>query len=115
MTGLTALVAGLAGRVEGPAVGSSAVPRDVAELAAGVALHGLRLAVAREMVGAAALVASRRPGTAGEPATAESEAATAHGRTAAHVNARGVGARALEAGQMRKRVWCDADSELTAR
>jgi hypothetical protein len=77
---LTALVAGLAGRVERAAVGRGAVARDVSKLAAGVALHGLSLAVTREVVGATALVAGRRPRAAGESAAPrEAEAATAHG------------------------------------
>lgn len=93
---LSALVAGLAGGVEGATVGRGAVARDVAELAAGVALHGLSLTVTREVVGATALVAGRGAGAAGVTAAPEAEAATAHGRTAAHVNARRVGARALQ-------------------
>jgi len=59
MACLAAAITGLAGGVEGTAVGGGAVAGDVAELAAGVALHGLSLAVAREVVGAAALVAGR--------------------------------------------------------
>src|SRR6187551_3134588 len=58
--GLATLVARLPGCVERPAVGSSAVARDVTQLAAGVALHGLGLAVAGKVVRATALVTSRR-------------------------------------------------------
>ena len=59
VTSLTAPVASLTRCVRGGAVGSGAVARDVAELAARVALHGLSLAIAREVVRTSALVASR--------------------------------------------------------
>lgn len=91
---LTASVAGLASlAVEWAAVRSGAVAGDVAELAAGVAFHSLSLAIARIVVGSAALVASRRAwntartsGTAkvateSSAATAASAKATAHGTT----------------------------------
>lgn len=83
VTSLAALVASLAGRVEGTTIGSGAIPGDVAELAACVALHGLSLAVAGEMVGATTLVACSSAGT-GEASTAEARAAvaTTHNRTA---------------------------------
>ncbi|KAL4954916.1 hypothetical protein BDW69DRAFT_162183 [Aspergillus filifer] len=76
VAGLGALVANLASRAQGTAVRSSAVARNVTlsitlvldsqkpqssstyELAAGVALHGLSLAVTGKVVGATALVAS---------------------------------------------------------
>ncbi len=97
VAGLTALVAGLAGSVEGTAVGGGAVAGDVTELAAGVALHGLSLAIAGKVVGATALVAGSRARAAGEATTREAAvAATAHGGTAAHgTGADGVGASAL--------------------
>lgn len=57
---LAALVARLAGRVERAAVGRRAVARNVAQLAAGIALHRLRLAVASKVIRPAALVAGRR-------------------------------------------------------
>ena len=80
---LAALVARLAGRVEGTTIRSGAIPGDVAELTAGVALHGLSLTVASEVVGATALVASSSTGT-GKATTAEARAAvaTAHNRAA---------------------------------
>lgn len=59
MPSLAAAVARLARLVERPAVRRRAVARDVAKLAASVALHGLRLAVAREVVRATAFVAHR--------------------------------------------------------
>ena len=97
VAGLAALVAGLAGSVERAAVGSGAITGDVAELAAGVALHGLSLAIAGEMVGSAALVAGGGTSTANEATTAETtEATTANGgATRGHAASRGVGAGAL--------------------
>lgn len=94
MASLAALVAGLASRVERAAVGGGAVARDVAELATGVALHGLGLAVAGEVVGAAALVAGRRARAAGEATTAvaASIAATANRTATAHADGGRVGA-----------------------
>lgn len=83
VTSLAALVACLAGRVEGTTIGCGAIPGDVAELTAGVALHGLGLTVASEVVGATALVASSSTRT-GKATTAEAGAtvATAHNRAA---------------------------------
>lgn len=94
MASLTALVAGLAGSVQGAAVRSSAIPGDVAELAASIAFHGLCLAVASEVVGATALVACSGTRAVGEASTtiAADETATAHGSTAAHTRIAGVGA-----------------------
>ena len=71
MSGLLASVASLTRRVQWPAVWSSAVSADMSELAAGVALHGLSLAIASKMVGSAALVARCRAVCSGE-ATAKS-------------------------------------------
>lgn len=59
MSGLTALVAGLASGAEWSSVWRSAVTADVAELAAGEALQSLSLAVSREMIALTALVAGR--------------------------------------------------------
>lgn len=94
---LAALVAGLASSVQGAAVGSSAIPGDVAELAASIALHGLSLAIASEVVGATALVASSGTRTVGEASTtiAADEATTAHRSTTAHTRVAGVGASTL--------------------
>lgn len=95
VAGLAALVAGLAGSVEGTAVGSSAIAGDVTELAAGVALHGLSLAVAGKVVRATALVAGSGASTASKATTSETaEAATANGSTAGDASGR-VGASAL--------------------
>lgn len=63
MTGLATLVADLAGLAQRATVGGGAVTRDVTKLAAGVALHGLGLAVTGEVVGTTTLVAH---GSAGE-------------------------------------------------
>jgi len=57
VTGLTALIAGLASSVERSTIWSGAVTADVAELAACEALQGLSLAVSGEMVALTALVA----------------------------------------------------------
>lgn len=94
---LTALVAGLAGSVQGAAVRSSAIPGDVAELAASIALHGLGLAVASEVVGATALVAGSGTRAVGEASAtiATDEATTTHGSTTAHGSITGVGASTL--------------------
>jgi hypothetical protein len=93
---LTTAVASLASSVERAAVGSSAVAGDVAEFAAGVALHGLSLAITGKVVRATALVAGSRTRTASEAATREaSVAATAHRGSAAHgTRANGVGTSA---------------------
>ena len=57
MSGLTALVAGLASSAEWSSVWRSAVTADVTELAAGEALQSLSLAVSGEVVALTALVA----------------------------------------------------------
>jgi hypothetical protein len=87
VTGLAALVASLAGSVERTAIGGSAVAGDVTELAAGIALHRLRLAVSGEMVWSPALVASCWSGPASESAAARvSESAAGDRTTATHPN-----------------------------
>jgi hypothetical protein len=69
VTSLGALVADLTGGAERATVGSGTVTRDVAELAAGVALHSLSLAVTGEVVGATALVAGSGALVAAEATT----------------------------------------------
>jgi hypothetical protein len=69
VTSLGALVADLTGRAERATVGSGTITRDVAELAAGVALHSLSLAVTGEVVGATALVAGSGALVAAEATT----------------------------------------------
>lgn len=90
VTGLTALVASLASGVQRATVGSGAVPRDVAELAAGVAFHGLSLAIPGKVVRTTALVAGSRTGTASiaapsaettDKSTPAHRSTTTHGRT----------------------------------
>lgn len=96
VTSLAALVAALAGSVERTAVGGRAVARNVTKLAAGIALHGLSLAITSVVIGTTALVASGRARSACEPtASGESagESAAAHWSAAAH-GANGVGASA---------------------
>lgn len=97
VSSLTALVASLASSVERTAVRSSAVPRDVTELAAGIALHGLSLAITSKVVGTTTLVASGRARTTSETTTAVAtgEATTTHGSTTAHSRTNRVGAGAL--------------------
>ncbi|KAF1946805.1 hypothetical protein EJ02DRAFT_196978 [Clathrospora elynae] len=112
VAGFAATVAGLTSGVERAAVGRSAVTGDVTcqqsvnrlriiiciltKLAAGVALHGLSLAIAGEMVRSAALVAGGRAGTASESAPEAASAANATtGRTRATAHSR-VGAIAGE-------------------
>jgi hypothetical protein len=95
---LTALVASLASSAEGTSVGSRAVPRDVTELAAGVALHSLGLAIPGEVVGSTALVASCRAGHTAISTAPKAAESTARDRSStAHSNAGagGVGASAL--------------------
>lgn len=92
---LTAPVAGLASGVERATVRGGAVTGDVTKLAASVALHGLSLAVASEVVGTTALVAAGSTAT-GETTAAASEA-TAEGSastTANRGNGSGTGGRA---------------------
>ena len=100
VAGFTAAVAGLAGSVEWAAVGSGAVTGNVSygksmalhrirttiltELAAGVALHGLSLAITGEVVRSATLVASSRASAASEAAPEASVTATGSAGTAAH-------------------------------
>lgn len=100
MTGLAALITGLAGSVERTAVGSSAITRDMSQLATGVALHGLSLTVTSKVVGTTALVARGRAGTAGEATTAAKTATIAASgdgwpTTANSSGSNGVGACAL--------------------
>lgn len=98
---LTTLIAGLAGSVERASVGSGAIAGDVAELAAGIALHGLSLAITGKVVGATALVAGSRARATSEAATATEVtgvAATAHGGTATH----GSGTNGVRASTLRR-------------
>jgi hypothetical protein len=68
----------------------------VSELAAGIALHGLRLAVTSKVVRAAALVAGRLAGAADKASPCLAEAAAADGSAPVEAGNRGVGAGALE-------------------
>lgn len=77
MTSLAAAVTGLPSGVERAAVGRCAIAGDVAQLAAGIALHGLSLAIAGEMVRSAALVTGSRASAASEAAPETSSKATA--------------------------------------
>lgn len=97
MTRLTTPVASLASStVERPTVRRGALAGDMSQLPTSVALHGLRLAIAGEVVGPTALVASRGAvDTAGETAAETTAVATSGaGSAAAHAWAWG-GAGAL--------------------
>ena len=95
MTGLGTLVADLAGGAQRPTVGSGTIARDVAQLAAGVALHGLSLAITGEVVGATALVAGRGTRVAVVEATAVALETAARASRAASAGGSRVGAVAL--------------------
>lgn len=95
MASLGTLVADLAGGAEGAAVGGSAVTGDMAELAAGVALHGLSLAVTGEVVGATALVAGRGARIALEATTETTLETTTGASRTASAGSGGIGAVAL--------------------
>lgn len=96
MASLAALVASLASSVQRTAVGRGAVTRDVAELATSVALHGLSLAIPREVVRASALVAGGGAGTTSETATSvAAESTTRNGGATSDADAGRVGAGTL--------------------
>ena len=90
---LTATVTGLARSIQWSTVGSLAVTRDVAKLAACVALHSLRLAVACEVVGTTALVAGRSTVATSEASTEAAKASTGSTSTATGWWTCGSGAR----------------------
>ena len=68
---LAAAVARLSGSVQGSSVRRSTVAGDVAELATGVTLHGLSLAVTSKVVGPTTLVAGGWTSTTSESTTGE--------------------------------------------
>lgn len=114
---LTASIAGLAGSVEWASVGSCAIAGDVTELATGIALHGLSLAIAGEVVGTTTLVASSRTRTAREATTTitAGKPAATHRSTTAH-GTNGVGASTLQATMSVRAIrYLVAMSQLTAR
>lgn len=100
VAGFAAAVAGLAGSVEWAAIGSGAVTGNVSygksmalhriqttiltELATGVALHGLSLAITGEVVRSATLVAGSRASAASEAAPEASVTATGSTSAATH-------------------------------
>lgn len=75
VAGLATSIARLSGGVKRASVRSSTVTRDVSEFTASVALHGLGLAIASEVIRPAALVAGGAGGASIE-ATTRSEATT---------------------------------------
>ena len=106
MASLTATVAGLASGIERAAVGSSAIPGNVAynlsimpreivadeltQLAASIALHGLSLTVTGKMVWSTALVAGSRTSAASETAPETSVAATGSTGSTGHAGVRAI-------------------------
>ncbi|KAF2637394.1 hypothetical protein P280DRAFT_102032 [Massarina eburnea CBS 473.64] len=109
VTSLAASVAGLTRGVERSAIGSGAVTRNVTELATGVALHSLGLAVAREVVWSAALVAGRRATAAKSAPEASSCVSSAgSGCTPAHSTSAGVRAVASQMARETARVAASA-------
>lgn len=90
MTSLAAAVASLAGSVERATVGSSALARDVAKLAASITLHGLSLAITSKVVGTTALVAGSRTRATKETTTE----ATTRTRSTATKTSSSTGSRA---------------------
>lgn len=90
VAGFTTAVAGLTRGVERAAVRGRAIAGDVTKLAAGVALHGLSLAVAGEMVRSAALVASGR--TAASESTPEAAESTTRSASATSNTSARIGA-----------------------
>lgn len=100
VTGFATSITSLASSVQRTAVRGGTVARNVAELATGVALHGLRLAVTSKVVGTTTLIAGGRTGTANKSTSSAhtaDEATTAHGSTTTHsARAGGVRASALE-------------------
>lgn len=103
MTSFAASIASLASSVQRAAVRSGTVARNMAKLATGVTLHGLRLAVTSEVVRTAALVAGSRTGTASESTSSSktaSKATAAYRSTATHgARSDRVWAGALEGGE----------------
>lgn len=117
MASLTTLVAGLARRVQRAAVRSRAIARDVAELAARVALHSLSLTVPGKVVRATALVAcSMASATGGEttPSITAETATASRGGTAAHASGSRVGTRPGEMTRLSAVVAAAASASSTA-
>jgi len=86
VTSLTAAVAGLTSGVEGTAIRRGAVAGDVTQLAAGVALHGLSLAVSGKVVWSTTLVAGSSAVDVGQT-TAETTVSTTRRRNDAATSA----------------------------
>lgn len=84
VAGFATAVASLAGGVKWATVGCSAVAGDVSQLATGVALHSLSLAIAGEVVRSTTLVASSRASAASEAAPETSVSAARSARTTTH-------------------------------
>lgn len=98
VAGLATLIAGLTSSVERATVGRGAVAGNVAKLSAGVALHGLCLAVPSKVVGSTALVAGGRTGASSKTSTPKAAAisSTADWRTPGNADRGWVGACASQ-------------------
>lgn len=96
MASLPTAVAGLASSAQGTSVRCWAVLGDVSELAAGIALHGLGLAIPSKVVGTTALVARGRTRAAGVPTAAVAKATPANRASATEPDSARVGAVALQ-------------------
>ena len=89
MSGFSTAVAGLSGGVKRAPVRGCAIFRDVAEFAAGVAFHGLGLAIAGEVVRSAAFVAGRCAVSNSEAASESAESTTRTAGTTTSTRSRG--------------------------
>ena len=90
---LSTLVADFTGRAERASIGSSAVTGDMTELATGIALHSLSLAVTGKVVWTTALVAGGSTRVAAKAAAEALETSTR--TTSATTSAGGSGIRAV--------------------
>jgi len=115
MADLATSVAGLAALiVDGAAVRSGAIARDVSEFTARVTLHGLSLAVASEVIRSSAFVARSGASIATAEATANSTTAAATCKASARrTTARAVALRTGLAKAVEKRYRSRTHSEVT--
>jgi len=93
MASLAATITSLAGRVQWTTVRSSAVARDVSEFTAGIAFHGLGLAITSVVVRASTLVAGGRTSPTTKSTTESTSITAARNTSATPSTCTGVGAR----------------------
>lgn len=120
VAGLTTLVASLSGRVQGTAIGSRAVARDVTELAASIALHGLSLAITGKVIRSTTLIARSRARATNKSTPAASKSSiTTTARTnwaaTAHVDTSGVRASASQVAWLTAVVAATTSGTATAQ